>query len=278
MYPFFGTYSLNINIHQLHRYLEKLPNYTLTARGPIAGYIALHAAPKTMCQQLIIQARGLLAEEYAYAHQHENYFIKPIHWLRKQLFYQLERITFCIKKQYSFPVTIQAVSPALQEYLVKQYGADTKQITLAHDDIPKQIAAAQRSSWRQEIRTILNIPMDAPTYVYNGSAKPWQCPEMIINFFAAKFDENKNAVLLILSQDSAIFKQQLQKTIIPENNYRILHVSHGEIYQYLAAADAGLLFREPHIINWVSRPTKALEYQAVGLRIIHNKTVAWLER
>jgi hypothetical protein len=48
------------------------------------------------------------------------------------------------------------------------------------------------------------------------------------------------------------------------------------IYHYLAAADIGIIFRKPHIINWISRPTKILEYQAVGLKIIHNNTVAML--
>jgi len=48
------------------------------------------------------------------------------------------------------------------------------------------------------------------------------------------------------------------------------------LYVYLAAADYGLLFRHKDIINWVSRPTKMLEYQAVGLKIIHNNTIEWL--
>ena len=37
-----------------------------------------------------------------------------------------------------------------------------------------------------------------------------------------------------------------------------------------------MLVREKDIINCVSRPTKMLEYQSAGLKIVHNNTVAWL--
>jgi len=36
-----------------------------------------------------------------------------------------------------------------------------------------------------------------------------------------------------------------------------------------------MLFREQTIVNWTSRPTKLLEYQAVGLEVVHNNTVAY---
>jgi hypothetical protein len=42
--------------------------YELRARGPLAGRIALRVYTKK-CTQLVIQARGILAEEYAFTNQ-----------------------------------------------------------------------------------------------------------------------------------------------------------------------------------------------------------------
>ncbi len=80
----------------------------------------------------------------------------------------------------------------------------------------------------------------------------------------------------MLTQDTDYFAALCVKHVLPSHSYHIIFVPHHEIYHYLAAADAGIIFREAHIINWVSRPTKILEYQAVGLKIIHNNTVAML--
>jgi hypothetical protein len=85
-----------------------------------------------------------------------------------------------------------------------------------------------------------------------------------------------HALLLVLTPDAFIFKQLLAEENIPAAHYRICTVAHQQMYHYLAAADIGLLFREPHLLNWVSRPTKALEYRAVGLQIIHNNTIGFL--
>ena len=63
---------------------------------------------------------------------------------------------------------------------------------------------------------------------------------------------------------------------INKQNYIIKTVAYSEIYKYLSAADYGIIFREINVLNWISRPTKALEYEAVGLKIIHNNTVKWL--
>ena len=61
-------------------------------------------------------------------------------------------------------------------------------------------------------------------------------------------------------------------------SYHITTISHADIYRYLAAADAGIVLRESHPINWVSRPTKILEYQAAGLAIVHNNTIGYITR
>ena len=149
-------------------------------------------------------------------------------------------------------------------------------IIIALGDIPQRCSQEEKMVWRKKIRKQLGIKKNAYVYCYNGSAKPWQCPDDIVQFFSEKLRNNTNTFLLILSQDTDRFLSILKKNHVADRYYRVLHIPHDHIYWYLAAADSGLLFREPHIINWVSRPTKALEYHAVGLTVIHNNTVAYL--
>ena len=82
--------------------------------------------------------------------------------------------------------------------------------------------------------------------------------------------------LLILSQDAVAFQSLFARYAVPAERVRLLSVKPADLLRYLCAADAGMLLRQPDVVNWVSRPTKLLEYQAVGLHIIHNGTIAML--
>ena len=84
--------------------------------------------------------------------------------------------------------------------------------------------------------------------------------------------------MLVLSEDEAIFRNALRKTNLPATSHKIIQVPHEKLYQHLAAADSGLLFRKKDNVNWIARPTKMLEYQSIGLTIIHNDTIEWLAK
>jgi hypothetical protein len=148
---------------------------------------------------------------------------------------------------------------------------------LAHYDIPKKISGENIQAWRKQIRKELNIDNQTTVYCYNGSLKPWQCPLETISYFKEELKINNHCFLLVLSQDKSAFENLLKNENIESHHYAILSVPHREIYKYLAASDRGIIFREKNIINWVSRPTKILEYQAVGLPIVHNNTIALLQ-
>lgn len=271
-YPFFGSLSLHPAISQLHTVLKKFSAFNLIARGPLAGYICLKASYKTACTSLKIQARGLLAEEYAYTYKNSRGLMYRLHRFRTRQFEALERSIY----NAASPIIIEAVSPALKEYLIEHFHADPHAITIAHADIPPHVSPEQNAQWRMAMRAQLTIPDNAYVYCYNGSIKAWQCPEQVIAYFAHKYSKNKKSFLLILTQDKEQFETMMNKTSINRSAYLITTVPHTDMYRYLAACDAGLIFRESTIMNWISRPTKVLEYQAVGLHIIHNNTVALL--
>ena len=155
------------------------------------------------------------------------------------------------------------------------FGAERSRITIAEIDKPQQITPAQRATWRAEVRAELNIPKDAQVWCYNGSAKAWQCPQETVHFLAQKLAEHKQFAL-ILTPDVAVFEELFEQCAVDKLRYRILKVPARETFRYLAAADAGIVFRAASPVNWVSRPTKVLEYRALGLEVVHNNTVAWL--
>jgi len=268
--PFLGSLSLRYAARQLAPIMHKhIHEATITCRGPMAAWIVghLHLPQSIPC---IVQARGLAAEEYRYAHSPS--------WLHRIRAWQYERIEQWVYGTYAQQknVSIQAVSNALQKFLITTFDSPEDRVTVADHDVPTAIAPAQRLQWRAAMREQLNIPHDTYVYVYNGSAKPWQCPQETIQFFMKEYQKNPNRFLLVLTQDIDTFNTLLAHHNLPPTSFHITRVSHTDIYRYLAAADAGILLRKNHIINWVSRPTKALEYQAVGLRIIHNNTVRML--
>lgn len=261
-------WSLWSAVKRMRNFLKQFSNYTLIARGPFAGYIALHAATAT-CTNITIQARGLAGQEYAYTRTSSAHFFTRI---RTYLLNHLERIVYSTRHPL---VTIEAVSPALASYLIAQYNAFADKMTIAQHDIPEIICTEQRKQYRRALRVKLDIDQQTTVYCYNGSYAAWQCPEQVLQFFKQQLI-TQNCFLLILTPDVQAFTACATAMQLPPESYLIRSVQQKELYQHLAAADIGLLFRKPHIINTVSRPTKALEYHAAGLKILHNGTVDFI--
>jgi hypothetical protein len=276
--PFIGSLSIRFAAWQLKRTVLYYKQYQLHARGPLAGAICLHAVQPATCTAYTMQARGLLGAEYAYEHQQAQGIKKWWHKFRAWQYYQLEAATFGTAHKKYKKIVIEAVSPALKDYLIVHYQVPEEHIIIAHHDIPIPLSHAKRTLWRNTIRTQLNIAQDRHVYCYNGSGKSWQCPQETIHFFKQEYEKNNQNFLLILSQDKDIFLSLAQKYQLAENTYHIMQVAHHDVMPYLSACDTGILWRKPHIVNWISRPTKALEYQAAGLKIAHNNTIAWLSK
>ena len=82
---FLGWISLAIGSWQLQSILSQLKYYTVIARGPLAGLIAKKTVTHH-CSQLILQARGLLAEEHRFICKNKSFFTQ---WIYKIRTYQL---------------------------------------------------------------------------------------------------------------------------------------------------------------------------------------------
>jgi len=292
--PYWGRFSLLPSVCQLLKMLENNPCQHIMTRGPLAGWIALQAIQK-LAQKfpnrfrddspekasiITIQARGLCAEEYRYAHEKQKSSWLKQWWYRyiKNSFHAIEHDVYRSRLSTDYPqdISIEAVSEALKDYLITNFNADPIKISLATRDIPHHIDSRQVAIWKEGVRKELSIPLDAYVYCYDGSYKPWQCIDHVLTFFTDEYTKNPKAFLLILSKDKELFFQAVKQNHVPLERCLIIHIEPHHLYRYLSAADVGVLFREKDVVNWVSRPTKMLEYQAVGLKIIHNNTVAWL--
>lgn len=261
---FMGIPTLWPLVRTIKKMLDTLPPHQIVARGPHAGWMSLRCKNSNTVS-LTIQARGLCAEEYA--------FSAPASWLKRIVAHFHRRIEQATHSATNNGI-IEAVSPALKEYLIATYGADKNSIVIAEQDIPPILSPEERKDYRIQFRKQFHIPVSATVWCYSGSYKSWQCADETIALFARMHALNPNAFLLILSHDTAAFEKAC--SILPKETYRIISVETKLVIPALCAGDVGVLLRNNHIINWVSRPTKALEYQAAGLEILHNNTVKFL--
>lgn len=272
---FLGIFSLWPLLAPLRTLLEQQHKHVLVARGPISGYLARYAA-NTTTAHIILQARGLLHAEYCMTTQHAPWWLKPVHAYRAYQYKKVEQHAYTTKTSI-LPTTLETVSPALKAHIAATYKPAVP-ITLATHDTPPHVPEAERLAQRTYYRKLLGIATHTPVYAYNGSLKTWQCPDMTFRFFKEQLTHNNTSVLLFISQDKHAAQQLGATYQLPRDAVIYIHVPHKEVVPLLCAADYGLLFREQHIVNWTSRPTKLLEYQSAGLQVIHNNSIEILQQ
>lgn len=106
--------------------------------------------------------------------------------------------------------------------------------------------------------------------LYLGTMSIWQWPEAMFNMFSRFHRAYPNSMmyLLIPEYDHDKARAYIQKCDLPPESYLLEEVEHDEIGGVIGAADAGILLRESHPVNFVSSPTKFGEYLAAGLPVI----------
>lgn len=272
---FINTFLLFKQAYQLRYLLKELGPYTIIARGPFAGIIAKRGITKK-CNTLIIQARGLTTQEYSYLNKDTKGIRSLAYHARLHQLHLVEKEAYEQLKSKTIHFYIEVISPALQEYLTLTYQTPASFFIKARFDLPETIHPEQKTVYRAEVRKKLSIQKEATIYVYNGSLKPWQLPQETIHYFKEIYKNDNNAVFLAITPETDGMQRLLKKEGVPNHAYRIVHLCHKDVVKTLCAADYGFLLREKHFMNWVSRPTKLLEYQAAKLHIIHNHTIALL--
>ena len=283
--PIFGMWSLLVQAPMLARRLLSSWYDEICTRGPLAAYVLRYAISwfvlplqSGWCVPIVIQARGLAADEARFSHREgaaQGMIKKFIFFIKLSTLQSIEAQVYQ-KSFWPTPVKIFAVSVALQEYLIEHFGTDRQLVFIEDFDLVEPVDGVSVRVWRHEHRGFLKIPQDAVVYGYSGSCKKWQCAQETVEFIAQKINQNQNVYGLILSTDVLAFQKIISQINVDHTRLLVKFVDPNELLQWLSVLDYGVLLRYQDIVNWVSRPTKALEYLAVGLPIIHNNTIKWL--
>jgi hypothetical protein len=276
--PLVGFGSLILSTVQLCWAIRGKLFDLVRARGPFAGFLIrglLKLGHKSLAgAEIVLQARGLCAEEYRFVCEQ-----KKQSWLRRlvdawrcRLFTRIEKWAYAAHNT----ITIEAVSKPLIDFLCARYKTNVVCCTVAQYDLleawPEEKVDVQRSLMRLK----LGIKTDARVYCYSGSCKPWQCAPETIAWFAQEAKHEPQAFLVVFSQDVADFQALANQYHLPKDRFLIQAVLPAQLLDYLCVADVGILLRKSDVVNWVSRPTKLLEYQALGLEVMHNGTIGML--
>jgi hypothetical protein len=220
---------------------------------------------------------GLAAEESLFFAT--GFFKKIWAQVRYYLIKQIENEVFSLSifKNNTKQINFELVSEQMKNHLLNLYPELAKaKITLAQAPKAADLTAEQMLDLKIDARKWLNIDLNRPVYLYAGSLKPWQCFNKTITFFKNILKKKPDAILLILTHEQEQAIKEIKTYNIATENYMIFKATHALVSKYMQAADYGLILRQPHIVNWVSRPLKALEYRQNGLIVIHNMTVGWI--
>lgn len=169
---------------------------------------------------------------------------------------------YFLKKSCSISVCSQNHKKAIEYRL----GVNHKKITVVPNIA--DILADNPNFYDKEFEEFVHNKI---SLVYSGSSLKWQNPETILAFFSRLINFSDEYRLIILSRDRDVFNE-----LINLKYSSIAHliftksVNFFDIGYYYAKCDFGIVFRDFSRTNFVSSPTKILEYANCNLRILYS--------
>jgi len=111
--------------------------------------------------------------------------------------------------------------------------------------------------------------------MYLGTLSVWQWPEAMFSLFSQLHSRRPNSLfyLLLPESDHARARSSLEKHGLERGDFVLEEVPHTEIGSVIGVADAGVLLRKKHPVNYVSSPTKFGEYLAAGVPVISTEGI-----
>ena len=107
--------------------------------------------------------------------------------------------------------------------------------------------------------------------IYSGSSLKWQNPESMLTFFDKIYTISKKYRLVILSKEKLDFEFLVNEKFSHLKDYiYISSVSHLNVDYYYQRCKFGLIFRDFSRTNFVSCPTKLMEYAISELSILYT--------
>ena len=225
-----------------------------------ALYSTMHIlrARRKINVQVVFDVHGASPEEGEMSGAHEN---------------RVNRLTEWEKKALTSADLRLFVSNQMRNFFEEKYLLSD----LRHTVIPCCVHTDRfrmSTETRKSKRRALGID-DRFVIMYLGTLSVWQWPEAMFSLFAQFHDQNPESFLYLLlpESDHEKAKTLLEESNIPLSSFKIEEVPHTEVGSVIGMADAGLLLRKHHPVNYVASPTKFGEYIAAGIPVITTKGI-----
>lgn len=160
------------------------------------------------------------------------------------------------------------VSHKMRNHFQKKYALDVANYSVIPCCVHTDKFAMQWDE-RERKRKELGLT-DRFVIAYLGTLTVWQWPEAMFSLFAQLYKHKPDCFLFLLipANDHDKARSFISQLNIPADAYRLEEVSHDKVGSILGVADAGLLLRKSHPVNYVASPTKFGEYLAAGVSIV----------
>lgn len=239
---------------ELSKALAKLPQNIqdpiVHIRGELLAFHARNPIQKKWgtLKRVLVDIRGAGWEELVEFQSMSSW----VRWL-KRINYQQAFLSL------PFFGGVSVVSDALKDYVMKKSHVKSNRV----NTIPCLVSA--EFTYSEEVRNVIRrelglIDTDRLLVFSSGGTAQWQ----------------QNTILEQIASDRWKILN-LSKVELTTPGIINRFVPHNEVYKYLAAADAAILFRSKSVVNWVACPVKFCEYLCMGLPVISNGNVELIE-
>lgn len=226
--------------------IDKLENYTIHVRNDVLSHYVYKSFKRigVRTNRIIADVRGAGFEQLIEFSNKSKLVVKLKKVQRKQVYKSLIKIN-----------NISVVSESLKKYLVEKIG--NKSIIKINSCLANKSFKFDNTE-RKILREKLKVNSDEYLLVLStGGNNAWQNTEETISFLT-----KKNVKILNLS-----------KTVIEHEKVINKFVPYEDMFKYLCAADAAIIWRNNSITNKVASPVKFSEYISCGLPVITNESI-----
>lgn len=166
--------------------------------------------------------------------------------------------------------SIICVSNKLKNLIVEKYKCDPQKINvipcLADDNI-----FYYSEEIRQKIRNEKNLN-DKFVFVYAGGIGSWHYSDTVFKI-VSEINRKFNNIFFIALTPNVKEAEEYSRKYSFNGNILIKSAAQKEVFEFLNAADMGLLLREYDPLNIVASPTKFAEYYLTGLPVMISDNI-----
>jgi len=226
--------------------IKHIDEYIIHVRNDVTAHYAYRAIKrlKGKTNQIIADVRGAGLEQLIEFSNKKKFIL----WLKKIQRNQVNKSLSKIKN-------LSVVSQSLKNYAYNKVGNGINvkvNSCLANRDF--KFDKAERSKLRKEFNVDDN---ESLLVLSTGGDNAWQ--------------NTKQTIKLLTDNNFKILN--LSRTEIPHPKVITKFVPYCEMFKYLCAADAAIIFRKKGVTNQVASPVKFSEYVSCGLPVITNDSV-----